>query len=209
MATQRTKINGNALRSAIFNKGMTLTEAAQKVGIGKSSMSNWTVQNEMPTRILNPIKEILDIPLEQFVCAGEPIKTEEKSVRREIIQRNPSKYATIDGEKLREAITSRDIKLTKIGETIGLGESSIYHYIRGNYIPHSIAMLLDKVHGISLSEYEYVEPAKEETPAEDNKADISALEMNKPLTKNDLYTIIYGAVYAACIELIGKVKMND
>lgn len=87
----------------------------------------------------------------------------------------------IDMAKLKAAATKRKVTLGEIGIALGHDRSYLPStYKKGNRLPISTAILMEKLYDMERSEYEYEPPKPKETEAPQEKK-------KKPLTMDDLY----------------------
>lgn len=111
--------------------------------------------------------------------------------------RKPKETRTfkIDRDALKEALKVRGLSAEKVSHETGRGKSYLSTCMTYGYVSDSEALLLDRMYGITRSEYERVEPTPEPEPV----AETHAEEQTQTSTIDHvaLYNTIYAAVYAA------------
>ena len=192
--SKRVFIDGAKLEQAIFDKGMALPEASMAMGRSNATLTQWVREGEMYADAVNVIEAVLGISPDEYVT-NEP-KPRSRSKRY-------SGVIPIDGEKLEALVRKLNIQMRSFGTSIKAGESTPYHWFRGNYIPRKYIKVIEEVWGIKYEDYELKEDKTEN--AGDKFED--GLTMKKELTKDELYQIIYGACYAAVKEVLGGRKI--
>lgn len=62
---------GKSLRIALASKGMKQIELAEKMGISRQHVSNWTRRQGINKKNLDALCQALDMKLSEFIALGE------------------------------------------------------------------------------------------------------------------------------------------
>lgn len=188
MATKRINIDDLALEQAIYEKGMSLPQASRMIGRGSTTMTEWTRMGNMPANVVPVITAILDIAPDVYVSD----KPKPKSRGRD------GRYIKIDGKLFESLAISKAGTLQKFGEGLNIGATTPYHWASKNYIPIKMISRIKEVYDIDLEDYKLREQVEDSGLIKNDESvnDIIILETKNPLTKDDLYQIIYAAVVA-------------
>ena len=106
----------------------------------------------------------------------------------------------IDSEKLKNAIVKKDMKVSDAGVRCGYSTSGIQNAVDRGSITLSMAVLIDKVLGIPLEDYKFVEPADEPLP-EEKPQEVDQDQI--------LYKTVYAAAYAAIKAFMSELEKKE
>lgn len=111
-----------------------------------------------------------------------------------------TKYITIDGERLRQAINTRGMSLIEAGKKMGRSAAYFSHICLKGSIPEYVEPAIENVLGISLGEYlpnkpEVVEGIDDEYDDEEVKV------LNIKIDYEELQEAIYHALMGAIRKL--------
>lgn len=108
------------------------------------------------------------------------------------------KYIDIDGERLRQAITSRGMSLIEAGRKLGRSTAYFSHICTRDQIPDYLEPAIENVLGIALGEYLPTTPSVIEE-------DEDELEVVKVQLDID-YEQLQGAIYSAIMGAVRKLQ---
>lgn len=134
-------INGEALRKAIDDRDITLSEIANRLGLtDQSTFSKYIRRNRIQRDLIEGLEEYFGIPFSEY-APEEEVEMSKKGV-------------LINGEALRIALSKRRITYKELATKFGLSSDNSFHnYIRRNRIQRSIVKGLEEYYGIPFSEY--------------------------------------------------------
>lgn len=201
-------INGEALRKAIDDRDITLSEIANRLGLtDQSTFSKYIRRNRIQQSIIEGLEEYFGIPFSEYAPEEE-----------EVIMRG-SKGVPINGAKLKMAIAKRGITLTEISERLGLSRGNSFHnYIRRNRIQKDAATSLEEYFGIPFSEYS---PDEEEEAIEMEKKpekklirnstriDIDGMKFRQLLIERELSAAYVSRELGYCDNQVSSVCNED
>ena len=120
---------------------------------------------------------------------------------RNLKERRTMKTETfpIDGEKLRKEITRRGMTLSEASKLIGRGCSFLNHHLSAGYTNMPTILILEKAFNLPYDAYKPDIPEPEPEPPKEHEDELPGqMVFQLPnMNKNDLWKLIYTAVYEA------------
>lgn len=111
-----------------------------------------------------------------------------------------TKYITIDGERLRQAINSRGMSLIEAGKKMGRSAAYFSHICLKGSIPEYVEPAIENVLGISLGEYLPNKPEVVEG-AVDDEEELEVVKVKLDIDYEELQEAIYHALMGAIRKL--------
>ena len=123
------------------------------------------------------------------------------NLARNLKERRTMKTETfpIDEEKLRKEITRRGMTLAEASKAIGRGCSYLNHHLSNGHTNMPTIMILEKIFNLPYDAYKLDIPEPEPVQPEESEKELPGqMVFQLPnMNKNDLWKLIYTAVYEA------------
>lgn len=115
---------------------------------------------------------------------------------------NPGKYVVIDGEKMRNALFDKKLRLSTVSEECGYSNGSLSNWLRHNYIPKAMSYYLTTKYGFNMEDFQILVKPVEEEPEEEPAEE----EEKKMATSGMLFMGMETAFYKAMIKAFERFK---
>lgn len=189
-------INGEALRKAIDDRDITLSEIANRLGLtDQSTFSKYIRRNRIQQSIIEGLEEYFGIPFSEYAPEEEEAIEVEKKPEKKLI-RNSTRI-DIDGMKFRQLLIERELSAAYVSRELGYCDNQVSSVCNEDKISKPMLKALELRFGITYDDIKIDEPEPEPEPVDEEKNDISEESNPVSIDMDKLYETIFSATYKA------------